>query len=132
MERKDIDWNVVVTQTAKAGSADLYAMMPWAARLPVVKPDNRPVCEGISFGQGRRCKRRATLLHIDVNGSVHYFCATHLHDERMSKWHVIGALSEEGDPHVNRAEKWFDKHSEWSEQHKADIAAYNAQFEEVS
>ena len=74
MERNDIDWNVVVTQTAKGGSADLYSMMPWVARLPADSPVK---CEGTCYGRGRRCKRNAALLYIDLDGSVHYFCSTH-------------------------------------------------------
>ena len=127
MERNEIDRTVVCTQQARAGSADLYAMMPWVAKLPITKPDTRPPCEGYSYGQGRRCKSKAALLHVDLDGSLHYFCSAHLHNERLSRWHVLGG---DDNPQIARVEKFFDKCTEWSEQAKADIATYNAQFDE--
>ena len=120
MERKDLDFTSVITQHAKAGSADLYAMMPWCARIP--KTPNQPDCEGYAFGARRACKRKATVLHIDLDGSIHNFCVTHLYENRISPWY--GPVEFES-PQYKRVEKWYDKCVEYTEKAKESIRRWN-------
>lgn len=123
MEYEDIDQTVVCTQIAKAGSADLYATMPWVAKLP--NHSNLHQCEAHSFGQRRRCKRNAAVLHVDLDGSFHFFCATHLHMCRLSEMYA----GYEDTPQLRRVRKFFDKYVDWSARHNADVDTYNKQFD---
>ena len=119
MERKELDFSVVITQHGNRGSADLYSTMPWCARIP--KGPNQPACEGYSYGRKRKCKSKATILHIDVDGSIHCFCTPHLFDNRFSEWHTLNWE----DPHLVRTKKWFDKCVEWTDKAKASIDRWN-------
>lgn len=119
MERKDLDFTREVKQIFRS-TLDVYCAMPWCARIP--KTPNQPDCEGFSFGKGRKCKRKATILHVDLDGSVHNFCVTHLYDNRISPWH--GYIDHDS-PQYKRVEKWFENCVEYTEKAKATIQQWN-------
>jgi hypothetical protein len=125
MERKDIDRTTVITQTARAGSSDLYATMPWVARLNP-KAD-RPICEGWKYGANKPCKAKANVIYVDLQNVTHYLCGAHCHDRYTSSF----GFSSEG-PEGARVQKFFDKNVEWSERAKADIEVWNAQVDALN
>lgn len=118
MDRNEVDRSVICTQTAKAGSSDLFAMMPWVARLN--PKTERPTCEGHRYGANKACKAKATLIYVDLQNKPHYLCGAHAHTDFISSWAPV-----QGMPEGKRVQQFFDKHVDWTDKAKAEIEAYN-------
>lgn len=104
---KNKDNSVTVTQMVQAGSSDLFATMPWVARLNPKQP--RPICEGHRYGANKHCKARATLVYIDLANKVHFLCGSHAHTDFISEWSIQMET-----PEGLRVRKWFDKACSWT------------------
>jgi hypothetical protein len=64
--------------------AELLATFPWITLQPNWELAQ---CEAMVSGRSRNlvrpCKVNAILRYVDLDGSVHRFCAQHLHQERF-------------------------------------------------
>lgn len=118
MDYKEIDQTVIVTQKVRSGGSDLYATLPWVARLN--PKSERPICNGWSYGRNKHCKAKATLAYFTLDNKVRYVCGSHAYDEFISMWGLNGET-----PEGDRVRKFFDNNVKWSDKHRADVAAYN-------
>lgn len=61
---------------------EMLATVPWVMLIPQEAP-RTPPCEATTGYHGRPCLVPGRLAHMDLDGSLHYFCAHHL---ALSRW----------------------------------------------